>query len=191
MKRRAYASRGGKVHSLTLVPTTICVGSVLRRVCRPASCSGGSRPRWFQLTRIALAHAGNRHWVRGACRGVLRGGLRLRHARPLDPSNLKRIMPTKETAGVVNRASGRTTPLHSGVRIGSGYINHEAPDTTPPHDSRADYRSRANARHLSRFKTSAVSGRRNCAAQARATPGHGRFVGITFGSHSRERQRLR
>src|SRR6187455_2842294 len=72
-----------------------------------------------------LAQFTNGNWFCGACRGVLRGGLRLRHARLLDPSNLKRIMPTKETAGVVKHALGRTAPLHSGVRFGSGVSNHE------------------------------------------------------------------
>ena len=51
-----------------------------------------------------LAPAGLRHCVRIACRGVLRGGLRLRHdsaARPFEP---ERIMPTKETAGAATSA---------------------------------------------------------------------------------------
>src|SRR5258708_23026157 len=50
-----------------------------------------------------------------ARRGVLRGGLRLRLARPLDPLNLKRLIPAKETSKV---AHGAPPVSPSGVRFG-------------------------------------------------------------------------
>jgi iron complex outermembrane recepter protein len=55
-----------------------------------------------------------------ACRGVLRGGLRLRYDRPLDPWNLKRIIPAKETARrrILRRA------FSSGSPIWVGHVQH-------------------------------------------------------------------
>src|ERR1044071_3618944 len=72
----------------------------------------------------SLATVGLRPFVRVACRGVLRGGLRLRHARLLDPSNLKRIIPTKETAGAAVAPSRAHGAPSLGSPIWVGHHHH-------------------------------------------------------------------
>ncbi|MDB6115984.1 MAG: hypothetical protein JWQ62_2929, partial [Lacunisphaera sp.] len=57
------------------------------------------------MTHCAVDGRENAGDLARARRGVLRGGLRLWLARPLDPLNLKRIIPAKETSKVAQGAS--------------------------------------------------------------------------------------
>src|ERR1700694_5302344 len=82
-----------------------------------------------EMTQCAVD--GGKMAANPACarRGVLRGGVRLRLARPLDPLNLKRIIPAKETSKVVH---GAPPVSPSGVRFGWAPTPMRLPARMPP-----------------------------------------------------------
>src|SRR5436190_23400960 len=100
--------------------------SATTTVARMRVFIGGKRPRNCVISPEAQAVRGKsfacvtsgRGPIGGvARRGVLRGGLRLRFARSLNPLNLKRIIPAKETSKDGTVPSSYFDP---GVRFGSG-----------------------------------------------------------------------
>lgn len=81
-----------------------------------------------------------------ACRGVLRGGLRLRCARPLDPSNLNgSCRRRKQQAPQLRLLLGRAAPLFRTFFQVQGIHNHEPIDSNT-HRCIARLRRRFGAR---------------------------------------------
>src|SRR3954469_3908689 len=78
-----------------------------------------------------------------ARRGVLRGGLRLRFARSLNPLNLKRIIPAKETS----KDGAAPSPYSDlGVCFGPGIPPNATPDTNRNPDPLAPIRPEPSRR---------------------------------------------
>jgi hypothetical protein len=112
----SYFNTGQKRFCQAAIPLSpsALMFSVAMMQLQPPRCAGGARqserrgtlerirdprlPLPGSFPQVLLAETRTVDFSGGARRGVFRGRLRLRRVRSLDPLNLKRIIPAKETA---------------------------------------------------------------------------------------------